>query len=274
MLERAAAPGLIINDDGGTAGLAHSTPASETFAMGDGTDLVRYPAARASYRVGMAGNHVLVQGPDGNDEIVDAEWLKFGATPALSLEAWRARPDTDELIGVLVTGPGGPQLHYAMPLAYVGPGDLAYVHAGTNGDDMVSGTTRNDFMNLGPGNDAAHMGAGDDIIDGGGGSNFLNGGEGRDSFFLDGRFADPVWSCIPDWEPGESLALWGWRPGVSVSIWAENAGPAGYLGATFFADIDGSGTVETAVTWTGRSVADLPAAQAVEAGGLGVLVFT
>jgi hypothetical protein len=58
-----------------------------------------------------------------------------------------------------------------------------------------------------------------------------------------------------------------------VGAWGENAGLPGYLGATFFADIDGSGAVETVVTFTGRSVAELPAAQTLNVDGIGVLKF-
>jgi len=110
-------------------------------------------------------------------------------------------------------------------------------------------------------------------VDGGGGNNFLGGGAGIDQFFLDGRFATPVWSCIEDWEIGESLTLWGWQPGISIGAWGENAGLPGFLGATFFADIDGSGAVETVVTFAGRTVAEMPAPAMLDVGGIGVLKF-
>ena len=116
-------------------------------------------------------------------------------------------------------------------------------------------------------------GAGNDIVDGGGGSNFLTGGAGADAFFLDGRFAVPVWSCITDWQPGEKLTLWGWRDGVSLAAWDENNGLPGFLGATLFADIDGNGLVETAITWTGVTKAELPTPVPFEVSGVGVYFF-
>jgi hypothetical protein len=58
-----------------------------------------------------------------------------------------------------------------------------------------------------------------------------------------------------------------------VGAWGENAGLPGYLGATFFADIDGSGAVETVVTFAGRGVAEMPAAGILDVGGIGVLKF-
>ena len=267
------ATGLIINDDGGSAQVADSTAADERFELGDGSDLVRFSAGRAAYRVGVLDNEVRVEGPDGRDELVDVEWVKFGAEAAITLETLRGEPETDELMRFLTTGPGGAQVVFALPLPYVGPLALDYVYPGTDLDDVMAGTSHNEFVNLAGGNDAAQMGAGDDVVDGGGGNNFLTGGAGRDAFFLDGRFAVPVWSCITDWEVGETLTLWGWTPGVSVGAWAENDGLEGYKGATFFADIDGSGQVETAITWAGRGVAELPAPVAMEVSGIGVLQF-
>jgi hypothetical protein len=268
-----SASGLIINDDGGSAQVADSTSPNENFAMGDGGDLVRFSAGRAAYRVGMLENRVRVEGPDGTDELVDVEWLKFGDEAAITLETLRGQPGTDELMRFLTTGPGGAQMVFAMPLAYEGPLALDYVYPGTDLDDVVAGTSHNEFVNLAGGNDAADMAAGNDIVDGGGGSNFLTGGAGRDAFFLDGRFGVPVWSCITDWEVGETLTLWGWTPGVSVGAWGENAGLPGYLGATFFADIDGSGQVETVVTFAGRTVAEMPVPGAMAVSGIGLLQF-
>jgi hypothetical protein len=92
-------------------------------------------------------------------------------------------------------------------------------------------------------------------------------------YFIDGRFFVPVWSCVTDWEVGEQLAIWGWQEGVSSYSWGENDGLAGYLGATFYGDFDGNGLVETAVTVTGRSVAEIPAANTLVVSGLGLLTF-
>ena len=268
------APGLIINDDGGSGQVAASRFGADTFNMGDGSDLVRFAAERSRYRIGMQDNRIHVEGPDGPDELTDVEWLKFGTAPAISREALYDQPETEHLLMRILTSSGGSsQVVSAIPTRYAGPLDLAYVYACANSDNTLAGTPLNDFVNLAGGNDAADMGAGNDIIDGGGGSNFLTGGAGSDQFFIDGRYADPVWSCITDWEMGESLAIWGWRAGVSVGSWGENAGLPGFLGATFFADIDGSGAVETVVTFTGRSVAEMPAAGILDVGGIGVLKF-
>jgi serralysin len=242
----------------------------DTLVGGAGTDTAIFSGALQDYRIGILGDRVRVSGPDGYDDLSQIEQLQFGANAPITIDSLRGSPGTDELMPFLVQG----QQQFALPIAYNGPLNLKYVYPGTDFDDVVQGTSANDFMNLAGGNDAANMGAGDDTVDGGGVNNFLTGGTGRDDFFLDGRFLVPVWSCITDWEIGESLTLWGWNPGVSVGTWSENNGLPGYTGATFFGDIDGNGLVETAVTWTGRSIADIATVAPSEVSGIGVLRFS
>ncbi len=261
--------GLILNDDGGASGIADSTAADETFDMGEGDDLVRFSAPQSSYRIGIRDNRALVVGPDGTDMLVDVELVKFGTESAKPL-SHLLQGAAEELLRYRA---GADAMRFLLPQRYEGPLALDYIMGGDPQDNWLDGSGRNDFAAMGDGNDAAQMWGGDDIVDGGGGNNFLTGGAGSDQFFLDGRFAEPVWSCITDWEIGESLTIWGWRPGISVGAWGENAGLPGFLGATFFADIDGSGAVETVVTFTGRTVAEMPAAGILDVGGIGVLKF-
>ncbi len=265
------ATATILNDDtaGADDNVATSTVADETFHLGVGTDTVVFSQAREAYRIGINGEWTSISGPDGNDYLKDVELLQFGASAPITVDSLRGQPGTRELMSFLSSG----QLTFALPLDYTGPLNLKYIYPGTNNDDVVAGTPFNDFMNLAGGNDAAQMGAGDDIIDGGGGNNFLTGGAGRDTFFLDGRFLVPVWSCITDWEVGEALTLWGWTAGVSKAAWSDSAGLPGYLGATMFADIDGNDLVETAITWTGKARADLPATKEIQVSGINVLLF-
>ena len=111
------------------------------------------------------------------------------------------------------------------------------------------------------GNDAIDGGAGNDVIDGGTGSNFLTGGTGTDTFFVDGRGGDTTWSTITDREAGEQLSLWGFIAGTSTLTWQDMAGAEGYQGITLHADLDGNGTIDTSITWAGRTLADLPTPQ-------------
>ncbi len=237
---------------------------------GAGDDTVVYSQARANYQVGILANIIRVDGPDGADELRNVERLKFGEFAAITVESLLAQPATDELYQNLVAG----ELKFGLPTRYMGPAAVDYILPADNGSDVLQGTSRRDFANLGGGNDAASMGAGNDVVDGGGGNNFLTGGAGVDTFFIDGRDLVSVWSCITDWQPGEALTLWGWRPGISQATFAENDGLPGYLGATIFADIDGNGLVETAMTWTGVTVAQLPQPVAFEVSGIGVYYFS
>jgi hypothetical protein len=142
---------------------------------------------------------------------------------------------------------------YSGPVVY-----LQYQYIGDNRGEALFGTFTNDFMNLGAGDDAANGGAGDDVLDGGTGSNFLTGGAGRDVFFLDARAGGSTWSTITDFEAGEQVSLFGWRPGVSRYIIVENDGTPGFTGATVHSDIDGDGFIDTSVTFTGKSSAEIP----------------
>ena len=247
--------------DGGEGDdLFYEWDGTDTLVGGTGTDTAIYAGTRASYRIGIAGDTVMVQGSNGIATLTEIEALRFADTGTITLADLRAASGTEDLVTLLANGTPG----FVMPTAYTGPLALAYQFTGTDGSDVLSGTTRNDFVYLGTGDDAANMGAGDDIADGGTGSNFLTGGTGRDVFFIDGRSHIPVWSCVTDFEAGEELALWGWLPGTSTGTWGEDGGVPGYTGATFYADIDGNGLVETAVTLTGRTVAQAPTATASE----------
>ena len=246
-----------------------STNLNEVFHLGEGTDTVLFSAPRSQYRIGIAGEWVRVSGPDGLDDLKDVERLGFGGSAPITTQSLRSQPGTEELMSFITGG----RLSFELPIPYTGPLNLEYIYPGTNEDDVVAGTNFNDFMNLAGGNDAVHMGAGDDVVDGGGGSNFLSGDSGRDTFFLDGRFLVPVWSCITDWEVGEALSLWGWQAGVSKATWSESDGLPGYKGATMYADIDGNGKVETAITWAGKATSQLPSQAVLQVSGIGVLYF-
>ncbi len=237
---------------------------------GAGTDTVVFSQKADQYTIGILGNVTRVSGPDGADEMRFVEQLQFGATAAITVDSLRGQPGTEELYQNLVDG----QLRFGLPTRLApNSNNLVYILPADNGSDVLEGTSFNDFANLGAGNDAASMGAGDDFVDGGGGSNFLTGGLGSDTFFIDGRDLVPVWSCVTDWQPGEKLTLWGWRDGVSLAAWDESNGLPGFLGATLFADIDGNGLVETAITWTGVTKAELPIGVPFEVSGVGVLFF-
>ncbi|WP_431285045.1 Calx-beta domain-containing protein [Humitalea sp. 24SJ18S-53] len=150
--------------------------------------------------------------------------------------------------------------YFLLGSSYVGPvAGLERQLLGSDASDVFAGTSGNDFMNLGSGDDAANGGAGNDVIDGGLGSNFLSGGAGQDTFFADGRGGGVTWTTIADWEVGEQLSIWGWQPGASRITWVDSDGVGDFKGVTMRADLNGDGEIETSVTWSGKSAADVPA---------------
>ena len=142
--------------------------------------------------------------------------------------------------------------------AYEGPvNTLQWTFMGDDQSEVVRGSTGNDFMNLLGGDDAAMGGDGDDVLDGGSGSNWLIGGAGNDTFFVDGRNGTPTWSTIVDMDKGEWATMWGFRPGTSQVTWEQMGGAEGYKGATVHVDIDGNGSVDASMTFTGKAVGSI-----------------
>ncbi|TWA77095.1 hemolysin type calcium-binding protein [Azospirillum brasilense] len=139
--------------------------------------------------------------------------------------------------------------------AYDGPfSGLQWSFLGDDRGEVLGGSDGNDFLNLLGGDDAAWGGAGDDVLDGGAGSNWLIGGSGKDTFFVDGRGGATTWSTVTDLEQGEWSTLWGYQEGVSKLSWEEMGGAEGYKGATVHCDIDGNGTIDASMTFTGKAV--------------------
>ncbi len=159
---------------------------------------------------------------------------------------------------------------YSGPATAAGGAPIHFQFIGDSTGEVLIGTPYNDFINVAGGVDAVNAGAGNDVIDGGTGSNFLTGGPGTDIFFSDGRGGVTTWSTITDWQAGEQLSVWGWHPGVSRIVAWVQAGAAGYEGLTMHADLNGDGTIDTSVTFTGiTSQSQLPTPQEFD----GVLWF-
>jgi len=144
---------------------------------------------------------------------------------------------------------------------YIGPvvGIVYQVIAGAT-SDIIVGSDLADFINAGAGDDAVDGGGGNDVIDGGLGSNFITGGAGTDRFFVDGRGAafNTTWSTISDFNAGEQVTIWGYQPGVSKFLWVGSDGAQGYKGATMHCDLDGNSVIDTSVTFSGLTQAQLP----------------
>jgi serralysin len=222
---------------------------------GDGEDRANYSNARSSYRFALDGSNLIVFSAEGTDTLQGIETLRFGSDAPIAVSSLSGAGAIEETITL---NQGGVTTKVFAEV-YSGPVSwLQYQLLGSAGGDIAVGTSRNDFFNLLDGDDAANGGAGDDVLDGGTGSNFLTGGTGRDDFFLDGRGGTITWATITDWQADERLSVWGWRPGVSKVQWVADAGAPGYTGVTMHGDLDGNGVIDTSVTWSGLTIAQLP----------------
>jgi Ca2+-binding RTX toxin-like protein len=225
---------------------------------GDGLDAAIFSGDFGQYQFGRAGNTLFMAGPDGLDALVGVEVVQIGgAAPVAANILLNASFTIIMAFGWTNTQTGQSSLLAAAP--YDGPvAHLTLQFLGSASGEAVSGTAFNDFVNALGGDDAVDAGLGDDVIDGGTGSNFLTGGTGQEVFFLDGRGGAVTWATITDWQGGEQLSVWGWRPGVSRAIWVEGDGAAGFRGVTMHGDLNGDGTIDTSVTWTGMARGQLP----------------
>jgi Ca2+-binding RTX toxin-like protein len=221
---------------------------------GFGTDTAVFSTAAMPVRMGSRDGVTVIQGVDGADQLRSIEMVKFGFNAAVSINSVQAQLGNEELFVVASNA----TTNYKLGELYNGPvAGLQYQLLGSADGETILGTSKNDFINALGATDAIDAGAGDDVIDGGTGSNFLTGGAGVDSFFLDGRGGVSSWSTITDWQAGESVAVWGWKPGVSQVLWVAQDGAQGYQGVTMHADLDGNGLIDTSVTWTGMTQAQL-----------------
>ena len=54
------------------------------------------------------------------------------------------------------------------------------------------------------------------------------------------------------------MTIWGYQPGLSRFIWLASDGAAGFRGATMHCDLNGNGLIDTSITWSGLTQAQLP----------------
>lgn len=219
----------------------------------------------------------IITSSEGTDTLINIESLAFldgsvtaGASGDVIRDFIASRP-----IPTFTSVDSGGNSSAVSPTLYTGPvAFLEYQYLGNTTGDVIIGSTGNDFMNLLGGDDAANGGAGDDVLDGGTGSNFLMGGGGNDTLFLDGRGGTTTWSTVTDFNTGDQVNIWGWNAGTSKLLLTDaNGGAAGYTGATFHYDLDNNGSIDTSITFTGLTVAQVPTGQALSVAGNGYLLI-
>ena len=84
------------------------------------------------------------------------------------------------------------------------------------------------------------------------GYNLVAGTAGRDAYFVDGNAGMPQWDTLTSFGGGDTVVLWGFRGGISTFTWSDDDGLSGHTGRTLRADIAGSGTVTTSLTFAAQ----------------------
>ncbi len=223
---------------------------NDTLDGGTGSDTAVYRGHSSDYSISYNNTTLLftvqdnVAGRDGSDSVSSVEFFQFA-------DVTKTAVSVIPLVPMLRNGISVMPERYSGPATAAGGAAIHFQFISDSTGEVVTGTDNNDFINVAGGVDAVNAGVGNDVIDGGTGSNFLTGGAGTDIFFSDGRGGVTTWSTITDWQAGEQLSVWGWHPGTSRIVAWVQAGAAGYEGLTMHADLNGDGTVDTSVTFTG-----------------------
>ena len=88
------------------------------------------------------------------------------------------------------------------------------------------------------------------------GSSFLVGAAGNDTFILHADQPQVTWNTIANFHTGDSITIYGVHTGTSIETWEANAGAAGWTGATLHLDLNGDKTIDSSLTFAGKSLAD------------------
>ncbi len=88
------------------------------------------------------------------------------------------------------------------------------------------------------------------------GSSFLVGGLGNDTIILHADQPQVTWNTIANFHSGDSITIYGYHNGLSTSQWVANAGAAGWTGATLHMDLNGDKTIDSSLTFAGKSLTD------------------
>lgn len=232
---------------------------NDTLDGGDGIDTAVFENLPEAYSIMHTGaGKVTVASSQSTITLCNIERLSFGdMTLALNPDARAGTvPTTFYAVTDCATGKGILQeaSSYSGPLS-----SLHWQWIGSSAGEAIAGSAGNDFINGLGGDDAIDGRDGGDVLDGGTGSNFLTGGAGMDTFFVDSRTSQPVWSTVTDLEADETVTIWGWQDGRSTLSWAERNGASGYQGATAQIDIDGDGRIDASLTLTGKTVGSIAA---------------
>ncbi len=103
---------------------------------------------------------------------------------------------------------------------------------------------------------AVQVKGGINVLDMQHGSSFLVSAAGTNQFLLHADQPDVTWNTIANFHGGDSVILYGFDPDTATKWWTASDGATGYKGATLRLDLDGNGTIDSSLTFAGKTTAD------------------
>lgn len=103
---------------------------------------------------------------------------------------------------------------------------------------------------------AVQLQGGVNVLDMQSGSSFMVSGIGADTFLLHADQALETWNTISSFHSGDTVIVYGFTAGTSARWWDPTAGAVGYTGATLRFDVDGNGSVDSSLTFAGKTLGD------------------
>lgn len=103
---------------------------------------------------------------------------------------------------------------------------------------------------------AVQLQGGVNVLDMQHGSSFIVSGTGTDTFLLHADQAMTTWNTVSYFHTGDSIIVYGFTAGTSARWWDPTAGAVGYTGATLRFDVDGNGSIDSSLTFAGKTMSD------------------
>ncbi len=108
---------------------------------------------------------------------------------------------------------------------------------------------------------AVQLQGGVNVLDMQKGSSFVVSGTGTDTFLLHADQALATWNTISNFHTGDTVIVYGFNVATSARWWVPSAGAIGYTGATLRFDLDGNGSIDSSLTFAGKTQADVDSFQ-------------
>lgn len=104
---------------------------------------------------------------------------------------------------------------------------------------------------------AVQLTSGQNLINVPSGSTFVTSGSGNDQFLFHADQPQATWNTVVNFHAGDSITVFGFNTATGSNYWDFNAGAAGYTGATLRMDLNRDGKIDSSITFTGKTSADI-----------------